>query len=131
MSVPAYGDKHPRDDLFWNGFEYVREDLIKSEQQQEASEGIMAGSEDEHQQAMALLTDEERRALSNQVHATFSNPNATSADVLEAFIGYMTLNSQYFYTASGELGVHLSAAVDSLRNTQQPKRRFLGMPQEG
>lgn len=84
--------------------------------------------ENEHAQAMKQLTDEDRRALSTQVHATFANPNASSADVLEAYIGYLVLNDNLFYTATGELGVHLSAAVDSLRNTQQPRRRFLGMP---
>lgn len=85
-------------------------------------------SEDQHQQEMKRLTDEDRRALANQVHATFSNPNATSADVLEAYIGYLVLNDVLFYTATGDLGLHLSRAVDSLRNTQQPKRRYLGMP---
>lgn len=78
----------------------------------------------------AGLNDEQRRALSHQVFATFSNPGAESADVLEAYIGYMVLNDQLFYTASGELGVHLQRAVESLRSTQQPKRRFLGMPKE-
>lgn len=78
----------------------------------------------------AGLNDEQRRALAHQVHATFSNPNATSADVLEAYIGYMVLNDSLFYTATGELGVHLQRAVESLRNTQQPVRRFLGMPKE-
>lgn len=78
------------------------------------------------------MNDEQRRALSNQVHATFADPNADSAAVLEAYIGHMVLNDLLFYTASGELGLHLSRAVEALRNTQQPVRRFLGMPkQEG
>ncbi len=82
------------------------------------------------EQAPAQLTDEDRRALANQVYTTFADPNADSAAVLEAYIGHMILTGQYFYTATGELGVHLSAAVASLRNTQQPKRRFLGMPRQ-
>lgn len=77
------------------------------------------------------LNDEQRRALANQVHATFADPNADSAAVLEAYIGHMVLNDLLFYTASGELGLHLSRAVEALRNTQQPVRRFLGMPREG
>ncbi len=74
------------------------------------------------------LDDEQRRALAVQVMGVFANPGATSADVLEAYIGYMVLNDTLFYTASGELGLHLTRAVESLRNTQQPTRRFLGMP---
>lgn len=74
------------------------------------------------------LNDEQRRALAVQVMGVFANPNAASADVLEAYIGYMVLNDTLFYTATGELGLHLSRAVESLRNTQQPTRRFLGMP---
>lgn len=78
------------------------------------------------------LSDEDRRALATQIMATFADPSADSAAVLEAYIGYMVLNDVLFYTASGELGLHLQRAVESLRNTQQPTRRFLGMPkQEG
>lgn len=28
MSAPAYGDKHPRDDLYWNGFEWIAQDRL-------------------------------------------------------------------------------------------------------
>lgn len=85
---------------------------------------------DQQQQEPAGLNDEQRRALAHQVHATFGNPSATSADVLEAYIGHLVLNDVLFYTASGELGVHLQRAVESLRNTQQPVRRFLGQPKD-
>lgn len=78
----------------------------------------------------AGLNDEQRRALASQVHTTFANPNADSSAVLEAYIGHLVLNDVLFYTASGELGVHLQRAVESLRSTQQPVRRFLGMPRE-
>jgi hypothetical protein len=75
------------------------------------------------------MDDETRRALACHVHSVLSNPNASSADVLEAYIGLLALNEKIIYTASGELGVHLSAAVDALRNAPQaPKRRYLGMP---
>ena len=87
-------------------------------------------TEETPQEEVKGLTDEQRRALANQVMATFADPKADSAAVLEAYIGYMVLNEKLFYTASGELGLHLSRAVDSLRNTQQPVRRFLGMPRE-
>lgn len=80
------------------------------------------------EEAPAQLSDEDRRALANQVYTTFANPKATHADVLEAFIGHMILTNQYLYTATGEMGVHLTAAVEALRNTNQTKRRFLGMP---
>lgn len=87
-------------------------------------------NEDKQLELAKGLNDEERRALANQVMATFADPKADSAAVLEAYIGYMVLNETLFYTASGELGLHLSRAVDSLRNTQQPVRRFLGMPRQ-
>lgn len=83
------------------------------------------------QEQVKGLNDEDRRALSVQVMGVFADPKAESDAVLEAYIGYMVLNEKLFYTASGELGLHLSRAVDALRNTQQPVRRFLGQPREG
>lgn len=88
-------------------------------------------STDTPQEDVKGLSDEQRRALSVQVHGVFADPKADSAAVLEAYIGLMVLNETLFYTASGELGLHLSRAVDALRNTQQPVRRFLGQPREG
>lgn len=89
-------------------------------------------AEQEQPQEGSGLNDEQRRALATQVMGVFADPNADSAAVLEAYIGHMVLNDVLFYTASGELGLHLQRAVESLRNTQQPVRRFLGMPrQEG
>lgn len=80
---------------------------------------------------MTQLSDDDRRALAQQVNATFADPNADSATVLEAYLGYMVLNEMMFYTASGELGVHLSAAVAALRdNPAKTPRRFLGMPND-
>lgn len=76
------------------------------------------------------LNDEDRRALARQVHEVFANPKASSADVVEAYIGYLALNEQMFYTASGELGVHLARAVEALRKNSSPIRRFLGMPKD-
>ena len=82
-------------------------------------------------QHVPQLDDEDKRALANQVYATIANPKATSADVLEAFIGHMILTNQYFYTATGELGVHLSAAVTALRERRPiTPRRYLGMPKD-
>lgn len=88
----------------------------------------MSEKEDAHAQSMAQLTDEDRRALAAFVHGVFANPNADPADVIEAYIGYLTLHNTIIYTASGELGVHLSVAVESLRKSYKPPRRFLGMP---
>jgi len=82
------------------------------------------------EQAPAQLTDEDRRALAAFVHGVFANPNAAPADVIEAYIGHLTLNNLIIYTASGELGVHLAAAVESLRKSYTPPRRFLGMPRD-
>lgn len=78
------------------------------------------------------LDDESARALANQVMTTFANPNASTADVLEAYIGHMMLTNQTFYTASGELALHLTRAVEGLRapNRVSPKRRYLGMPKD-
>ena len=78
------------------------------------------------------LDDESARALANQVMTTFANPNASTADVLEAYIGHMMLTNQTFYTASGELELHLTRAVEGLRSPSRAptKRRFLGMPKD-
>lgn len=76
------------------------------------------------------LSDEDRRALARQVHEVFANPGANSADVVEAYIGHLALNEKIFYTASGELGVHLARAVEALRNAPVNHRRFLGMPRD-
>jgi hypothetical protein len=76
------------------------------------------------------LSDEDRRALARQIHEVFANPGANSADVVEAYIGHLALNDVMFYTASGELGVHLARAVEALRNNPSSTRRFLGMPKD-
>lgn len=74
------------------------------------------------------MDDATRRALAAHVYGVFADPKASSADVLEAFIGQLALEDRIIYTASGELGVHLQSAVEALRNTTPVKRRFLGMP---
>ena len=126
------GDKHPREELYWTGFEYVPAEMIEADRQQEAVEGLMAQSEEVHQAELAMgMDDETRRELACHVHGVFANPNATSAEVLEAYIGMLALNDRIIYTASGELGVHLSAAVEALRAVPaKPQGRFLGMPTE-
>lgn len=81
-----------------------------------------------------ILTPQMRAAIAQQCNATFADPNATSDQVLEAMISYLTINSVAFHTASGEIAVHLQAgaqAIKAQRITEaQAKRRFLGMPKE-
>lgn len=80
-----------------------------------------------------VLTTQMRNAIAQHANATFANPEATSDQVLEAMIGYLTINNVLFHTASGEIGVHLQAAVDAIRAQRQTEattqRRFLGQPQ--
>jgi hypothetical protein len=81
-----------------------------------------------------ILTPQMRNAIAAQCNAVFANPNAQSDEVLEAMISYLTINSVSFYTASGEIALHLQAgaqAIKAQRITEaQAKRRFLGMPKE-
>ncbi len=81
------------------------------------------------------LTPQMRQAIAAQVNATFADPNARSEQVLEAMIGYLTINSIQFNTASGEIAQHLQAGVQALKAQrlleEQGGRRFLGMPKEG
>jgi len=82
-----------------------------------------------------ILTPQMYRAIAQQTNAVFANPEATSDEVLEAMISYLTINSITFHTASGEIALHLQAgaqAIKAQRITEaQAKRRFLGMPKEG
>lgn len=82
-----------------------------------------------------VLTPQMRQAIAAQVNATFADPNATSDQVLEAMIGYLTINSIQFNTASGEIAQHLQAGVQAIRAQRMVEaagsRRYLGMPREG
>lgn len=82
-----------------------------------------------------VLTPQMRQAIAAQVNATFADPNARSEQVLEAMIGYLTINSIQFNTASGEIAQHLQAGAQALKAQrlmeEQGGRRFLGMPKEG
>ena len=81
-----------------------------------------------------VLTPQMRQAIAAQVNATFADPNASSEAVLEAMIGYLTINSVQFNTASGEIAQHLQAGAQALRAqkllAESGSRRFLGMPRE-
>lgn len=82
-----------------------------------------------------VLTPQMRQAIAAQVNATFADPNARSEQVLEAMIGYLTINSIQFNTASGEIAQHLQAGAQALKAQrlmeEQGGRRFLGMPKDG
>lgn len=70
--------------------------------------------------------------IAADVYAVFADPKATSAEVLDALIGYLTMNNISFSTATGDIGVHLTAAIQALREMPSaPNRRFLGMPKNG
>ena len=81
------------------------------------------------------ITPQMRQAIARSVNATFADPNATSEAVLEAMIGYLTINSIQFHTASGEIAQHLQAGAQALKAQrlmeEQGGRRFLGMPKDG
>ena len=81
-----------------------------------------------------VLTPQMRNAIAGTCNKVFADPEATSDQVLEAMIGYLTINSVAFHTASGEIGVHLQAGVDAIRAQRTTEatttRRFLGAPQD-
>lgn len=81
------------------------------------------------------LTPQMRQAIAAQVNATFADPHALPEQVLEAMVGYLTINSIHFQTASGEIAQHLQAGAQALKAQrmmeEQGSRRFLGMPREG
>lgn len=81
-----------------------------------------------------ILTPQMRAAIAAQCNATFAKPDATSDEVLEAMISYLTINSVQFHTASGEIALHLQAGAQAIKAQRvmeaQAKRRFLGMPRE-
>lgn len=80
------------------------------------------------------LTPQIRAAIAQQCNKVFADPNATTPEVLEAMVSYLTINSIQFHTASGEISAHLQAAAKACRELdtarQTTGRRFLGMPQE-
>ena len=80
------------------------------------------------------LTPQVRNAIAQQSNKVFADAEATSDQVLEAMIGYLTVNGVLFHTASGEIAVHLSNAVTALRaqrqNEESNTRRFLGQPKD-
>lgn len=81
-----------------------------------------------------VLTPQMRQTIAQNCNAVFADPNASTAQVLEAVINYLNINSIQFHTASGEISLHLQNAVTRLRDLdamqQTTGRRYLGMPQE-
>lgn len=79
----------------------------------------------------AELPADIKARIAADVYAVFADPNASSAEVLDALIGYLTMNNISFSTATGDIGVHLTAAIQALREMPSaPNRRFLGMPKD-
>lgn len=80
------------------------------------------------------LTPQIRAAIAQQCNKVFADPNATTPEVLDAMVSYLTINSIQFHTASGEISTHLQAAAKSCRELEMARqttgRRFLGMPRE-
>lgn len=80
------------------------------------------------------LTPQIRAAIAQQCNKVFADPSATTPEVLDAMVSYLTINSVQFHTASGEISAHLQAAAKSCRELelarQSTGRRFLGMPRE-
>ncbi len=80
------------------------------------------------------LTPQIRAAIAQQCNKVFADPNATTPEVLDAMVNYLTINSIQFHTASGEISVHLQAAARACRELELARqttgRRFLGMPRE-
>lgn len=81
-----------------------------------------------------VMTPQIRAAIAQQSNKVFADPNATTAEVLDAMVSYLTINSVQFHTASGEISTHLQAAAKSCRELELARqttgRRFLGMPRE-
>ena len=81
-----------------------------------------------------VLTPQVRAAIAASCNAVFADPKATSDQVLEAMISYLTINSVQFHTASGEIALHLQAGVEAIRAQRHHEatttRRFLGAPQD-
>lgn len=78
------------------------------------------------------LTPAVRAAVAKQCNEVFADPAATTDQVLEAMKQHLVINSVSFWTASGDITLHLQRAVDALREAKPARgiRRFLGMPSE-
>lgn len=81
-----------------------------------------------------VLTGPMRAAIAQHCNSVFANPQATSDEVLEAMISYLTINSIQFHTASGEIAQHLQAGAQAIKAqrlvAKATKRNFIGMPRE-
>lgn len=81
-----------------------------------------------------MLTPQIRAAIAQQCNKVFADPGATTDQVLDAMVSYLSINSIQFHTASGEISLHLQAAAKACRELelarQSTGRRFLGMSKE-
>lgn len=78
-----------------------------------------------------ILTPQMRAAIAANCNTIFADVNATSDQVLEAMISYLTMNNIQFHTASGEIALHLQNGAQAIKAqramAQNNVRRYLGM----